>query len=272
MVPAMQCKRAAILALCAGAMAGPAGAWSVEDVLQAQVLPGWRTAEGTHMAALHLTLAEGWKTYWRAPGENGVPPRFDWEGSENLDGVEMHWPRPTVFDTGGLRTIGFAHELVLPMEVTLRDAAAAARLVARVDLGVCETVCVPVTVEVAAALPVAAGGDPRIDAALADRPAPAGAAGLRSAQCAVAPLEDGLRLTATLEMPSLGAGELAVIELHDESVWVSEAVSRRAGDRLTAEADLVAMDGGAVALDRAALRITVLAEGRAVELVGCPAP
>ena len=263
-------------AILVGAVAGPAGAWSVEDVLEARLLPGWRAADGTHMAALHLTLAEGWKTYWRAPGENGVPPRFDWAGSENVEGVRAHWPRPTVFDAGGLRIIGFANELVLPLEFTLEDGALPARLETRVDLGVCETICVPVqvdlTVDLPAVLPGAAAGDARITAALAHRPEPAAAAGLRAAACTVEPVADGLRLTAALEMPRLGPDEFAVIELADEAIWVSEAISMRSGDRLTAEADLVAMDGSAVTLDRADVRITVLAGSRAVELVGCPAP
>ena len=261
------------LALAMAVAPGPAAAWSVDEVVEARILPGWRTAQGTHMAALKLTLAEGWKTYWRAPGENGVPPRFDWTGSENLVSVRMHWPRPTVFDDDGLRTIGFARELVLPMEVTLADDGAAARVMARIDLGVCETVCVPVTLHVDAPLPaVGAGGDGRIGAALAAVPEPAAAAGLTGAHCAIAPIADGLRLTATLDMPPLGGAEVTVIELADPAVWVSEASSRRDGNRLTAQADLMAMDGGAVMLERAALRITVLAEGRAVELTGCAAP
>ena len=261
-----------IAAILGMSMAAPAAAWSVDDVLEARILPGWRAADGTHMAALHLTLAEGWKTYWRAPGQNGVPPRFDWAGSENVAGVQAHWPRPTVFEAGGVRIIGFADELVLPLEFTLEDGAAPARLETRVDLGVCETVCVPVRVDLTVDLPVASSGDARITAALADRPEQAEAAGLRALACAVDVTEDGLRLTASMEMPPLGQDEVAVIEIADEAVWVSEVQSARTGDWLTAAADLVAMDGGAVALDPSGVRITVLADGRAVERVGCPAP
>ncbi|MEG4641374.1 protein-disulfide reductase DsbD domain-containing protein, partial [Paracoccus sp. APAP_BH8] len=42
------------------------------------------TAEGHRMTALHLRLEPGWKTYWRSPGDAGVPPRFDWAASRNL--------------------------------------------------------------------------------------------------------------------------------------------------------------------------------------------
>lgn len=51
---------------------------------EAQLLPGWETADGHRVAALKLVLEPGWKTYWRSPGDAGVPPVFDWSGSEIL--------------------------------------------------------------------------------------------------------------------------------------------------------------------------------------------
>ena len=64
----------------------------LDEVVSASVLTGWRMENGHHMAALRITLAPGWKTYWRAPGEAGIPPRFDWTGSDNLSAVTVHWP------------------------------------------------------------------------------------------------------------------------------------------------------------------------------------
>ena len=70
--------------LCAG-RAAPARAGgdylSPGAVADVSILPGWRTAAGTHMTALRVKLAPGWKTYWRAPGDAGIPPRFDWTGT-----------------------------------------------------------------------------------------------------------------------------------------------------------------------------------------------
>jgi DsbC/DsbD-like thiol-disulfide interchange protein len=269
--------RLAGLALAAGLLALPpaAGAQSfrIEDVLQAEIRPGWREADGRHIAALHLRLAEGWKTYWRAPGDGGIAPRFDWAGSRNIASVRLLWPRPGVFDTAGIRTIGFADELVLPMEFRLTDAAAPARMETTVELGVCETICVPVTLSFAAELPAGAatGGDAHIRAALADRPQAASAAGLRGVSCEVSPIADGLRLTARLDLPALGGDEVVVFELSDRTVWISEAETRRDGGLLHAVADVVPTEPG-FALDRGDLRITVLGATRAAELQGCPAP
>ena len=244
------------------------------DVVTAELRPGWRTESGTHMAALHLRLAEGWKTYWRVPGEAGIPPRFDWSGSDNLYSVRVHWPRPEVFHLSGVRTLGFATEMVLPLEFELRDPGATARVAATVDLGVCETVCVPVSLRLEGLLPTAGQSDRRINAALAERPVTARSAGLSAASCTLEPgaRPDRMRLTAQLDMPRLGRDELAVFELADEGVWIADTATRREGGRLLAEADLILLGGGGgFALDRSALRITVLGDGKAVELTGCPA-
>ncbi|MGY6634015.1 MAG: protein-disulfide reductase DsbD domain-containing protein [Alkalilacustris sp.] len=245
--------------------------WAVEDLVQAEVLPGWRTDAGTHMAALHLTLAEGWMTYWRVPGDSGIPPGFDWSGSRNLSAVRVHWPRPQVFETSGLRTIGFEHELVLPLEFTLQAPGDGGQLRARMDLGVCKEVCVPVSLEVTAALPVSARtGDPRIEAALGQQPQSGAQAGLSRVSCLLDVHGDGVRLTAHLDLPALAGDEMAVVELADADVWVSSARTTRDGGRLTAEVDMLALDGGPVMLERSGLRITVLGDGQAVEIRGCP--
>lgn len=238
-----------------------------DDAYRAEILGGWRTPEGTHMAALRITLGDGWKTYWRAPGEGGIPPQFDWTGSQNIAGVTFHWPRPEVFDLNGLRTIGYADELVLPMEFTARAPGAMA-VRAEVQMGVCRDICVPVTLDLALPLPETGRADPAISAALESVPP---AARPTAISCKVEPIRDGLRLTAEIEIASAGGDEVAVMELADKTIWVSEAVTRREGGRLTATADLVPTTAQPFALDRSGVTITILGETRALELSGCPA-
>ncbi len=260
-------------AFCAMVPAAPMSA-DVPDlasIVQAEVRHGWREADGRHMAAMHLTLTENWKTYWRAPGDAGIPPRFDWSGSQNIASVRLHWPRPMVFDQEGMRSIGYERELVLPLEFTLTDPLAPARLRARVDIGVCETICVPVSLRLRAELRPGGAEDGAIRAALADRPRAASSMGLRTAACAVEPISDGLRVTADLDMPSLGAGEVVVFELSDATIWISESRTERNGRRLLAASDMVPPSGAPFALDRSDLRITVLGQSSAAELRGCPA-
>jgi DsbC/DsbD-like thiol-disulfide interchange protein len=265
--------RSLIAALFLAATATAALAQSAADVVRLELLPGWREADGTHMAGLRIVLAPGWKTYWRAPGEAGIPPSFDWAGSSNLAGARTHYPVPDVFRLNGVRTIGYRDAVVLPIALRPRDGGQAITLRGRVGLGVCETVCIPFEARIQATLPAGAGGagSAEIRAALADAPLSGSEAGLRAVGCRIDPIGDGLRLTARMEMPPLGGDEVAVIEAGDPSIWVSEAVARRQGGALTATADLVPPQGAPFALDRSSLRFTVLADGRAAELHGCGA-
>lgn len=248
-----------------------ASAQSLPDlVAEADVLPGWRTEAGTHMAGLRLRMAPGWKTYWRAPGDAGIPPQFDWAGSENIGAVRISWPVPEVFDQNGMRSIGYSGQVILPMELTPDEAGAPIALSAQIDIGVCEVVCIPMTLEVAQMLPPdRVPPDPAIRAALADRPLNRGEAGVQAVDCRVEPIKDGLRLTARIDMPQRGAGETAVIELTDRPVWVAETETRRDGTGLYAATDLVPEEAQPFVLNRSALRFTVLSSGDAVDIRGC---
>ena len=98
---------AAVLAAIALAGAAPAAAQSVPDnVVRAELRPGWTTPDGTRIAALHLVLAPGWKTYWRSPGDAGIPPEFDWKGSRNLGSVTFRCPRQEIYERNGCSTLG----------------------------------------------------------------------------------------------------------------------------------------------------------------------
>ena len=252
------------------ASAGAAAGQSAADVVRLELLPGWRQADGTHMAGLRISLAPGWKTYWRAPGEAGIPPSFDWSGSDNLAAARTHYPTPEVFSVRGVRTIGYEDGVVLPIALRPTDRGEAIALRGHVELGVCESVCIPFEARIEAVLPAAGStGAGAIRAALSDAPLSAAQAGARGVDCRLEPIGDGLRLTATLDMPPLGGDEAAIVELSDSTIWVSEVEARRQGDTLTAVADLVPPQGAPFALDRSSLRFTVLADGRAVEISGC---
>lgn len=238
------------------------------DLARLEVLPGWRTGEGRHMAGLRLTLAPGWKTYWRAPGAAGLAPILDLGASTGISGAEPRWPVPEVFAFGGMRSIGYYDAVTIPLDLSLSGGPA--RLAGEVEIGVCDDVCVPVRIPFSVDLPEGGDRDPVIAAALVDRPMTAEEAGAQ-ASCAVAPGGSGLVLTVRLAMPPLGAAEAVVIEASDPGLWVSEAVAAREGGTLTATAEAMARDGGPAAIDRSDLRITVLSEGRAVDIQGCEA-
>ncbi|MEM6276377.1 MAG: protein-disulfide reductase DsbD domain-containing protein, partial [Pseudomonadota bacterium] len=171
------------------------------DVIDVEVLTGWREPGMEHIAALRLTLAAGWKTYWRAPGDAGIPPMFDWDGSENVATVRPHWPVPEIFNQNGMRSIGYDQQVVIPLHVTREDANEPIRLQAEVSLGVCEEICIPAFVSIDALLPAQGAADEQIIAALGDRPMTEAEAGVGDVVCSVMPIDDGLSLTVTVDMP-----------------------------------------------------------------------
>jgi DsbC/DsbD-like thiol-disulfide interchange protein len=249
----------------------PAAANPPEGVIAVEVLPGWRTPAGTHMAGLRFTLAPGWKTYWRAPGDAGIAPLFVWSGSRNVADAVLHWPVPEVSYPNGTRTIGYADEVVIPVEVTPAGPGAPLRLEGTVELGVCSDICMPMTLSFGADLPADGERDAAIVAALVDRPLTPAEAGVSAAQCRAVPTEQGLELTAALRMPPDGGQEVVVIEPGFPGIWVSEAETRWQDGWLTAGVEMIAADGGPVALDRSDLRITVIGPSGAVDIRGCEA-
>jgi len=248
----------------------PVLAQSQADVLQATMRPGWQLQNGHYMAGLDLVLAPHWKTYWRAPGETGIPPQFDWSGSENLGSVRLHWPSPQVITLNGMQSIGYHDRLVLPVEVVPLDATKPVVLRLRMDLGVCNDICMPA--DLTLTQPLGGAPDPAIEAALRQGPISADQAGLRSIACDVAPIRDGMRLQARLGLPVQGSPETVVFETADAGVWVAEATSSRDGATLIASTELVPQSGAPFVMDRSAVTVTVIGQGHSVEIAGCPAP
>lgn len=253
-------------------LAAPAAATTQDEVLAASLLPGWQTESGAHMAAVNLTLAPGWKTYWRSPGDAGIPPSFDWSGSRNLKSVRLHWPAPSVFHTNGLQSIGYHDRLILPVEVTAIDPTKPVHLSARIDLGICDDICLPASLSLSTDLTLPGAPDPAIRAALAQRAATPAEAGVTGIACAVEPIADGLRLTASIRVPGSGRNEVVAFETADPSIWIAESIERRDGGSLIAVTELVDRSGAPFALDRSAVTVTVLTDRGAIELRGCPAP
>ncbi len=252
-------------------LAWSASAQSLDEIVDIQVLPGWRAADGTHMAALHVVMQDGWKTYWRAPGDAGIPPRFDWRGSRNLADIEMIWPTPRITTDYGMLTIGYTNQLVLPMRLTPLRSGRDVALNGSVEIGVCREVCIPVTLDVAAKLPRnASQRDPRIAASLANQPYSSSEAGVSRVACRVSPMQDGLGLTAEISMPRMGSAETAIIEVGDPQVWVAKPKTQRQGQRLIAQTSLHHVEGRSFALDRSSIRVTILSNGEAVDIKGCP--
>lgn len=267
--------RLLVSALLAAVTAVPVAAQSHEpfqDPVSARLIPGWDLPDGRHVAGLELTLAPGWKTYWRAPGDAGIPPSFDWSRARNVDEVEVSWPTPEIHWQYGMRSIGYDGRVVIPLTVQPRRAGRDIRLRGRMHLGVCSDVCMPHALDINGTLaPGNTAPVPTIASALAAVPYSAAEAGVRAATCTLSPTSRGLQLEARVALPSTGRDEIAVIEPNLSEVWVSEAKTRRTGEWLIATSELIHQRGAPFALNRGAVTITVLGGSYAVEINGCTA-
>lgn len=255
----------------AGLCASSVGAQSGAGVpVEAEVLSGWTLPDGRRMAGLRLNLAPGWKTYWRVPGEAGVPPRFDWRGARNVGSVSVTWPTPQIFYEYGMRSYGFKESFVLPLVIAPADGTADMHLKGTMHLGMCADVCVPYTLQIDTPLaPPAAKPTPAIVAALAARPYSADEGEVRAATCSVTPTTDGMQVEARITLPHTGGNEVTVIEPGLPDIWTGEARTTREGDRLVAVSEMMHLDGDRFSVDRSRIRITVIGSSHAVDIQGC---
>ena len=266
--------------LAAGLIAAATGASALAEGLFGANAPppyavslhsGWSEPDGRRIAGVRVALEPGWKTYWRSPGPSGMPPQFDWTGSKNLKSVTVVWPAPIVFETYGTQAIGYKNQMVLPLAITPEDPAKPIRLRLALFYGVCEEVCIPARSDLALDI---APGDRRdaaelIAAALASAPQDAARHGLDSVACAIEGADAERAFEARISFqPPLPSAPVVVAE-GPNGVTFSPLATRLENGALVASGALYAAAGGWI--DRSAIRLTLLHNGRGVEIDGCAA-
>ncbi len=144
--------------LAAHARAADASGWDGDARSAARLIAGDTTPgrDAPVRAGIEIRLAPGWKTYWRYPGDSGVPPRFDFGGSTNIKQVTVLWPTPHRFADGNGQSVGYSGGVVFPLQVQAKDSSNPVTLRLKIDYAICEKLCVPA--EASAELPLAAAG------------------------------------------------------------------------------------------------------------------
>lgn len=128
------------------AVAADASAWDNDLRSGVRLIrAGSATESGGNVlrAGVEIKLQSGWKTYWRYPGDSGVPPTFDFSASDNLASATVLWPAPVRFADGSGQSIGYKNSVIFPLRVVPKDAAKPVTLRLKLDYAVCETLCVP---------------------------------------------------------------------------------------------------------------------------------
>jgi DsbC/DsbD-like thiol-disulfide interchange protein len=185
---------------------------------------GLADADGLHVAVIEIGLDHGFKTYWRTPGDSGIPPVFAFDDSRNATDIKVHFPAPVRFEDGaGGHSIGYRGPTVeLPVTFRAVKAGAPVTLAMKMDYAVCEKICVPATGSVELVVQPANALSQRAAKLMSEhvpRQLPLGAAGplsvLRIARSAKA---EQFRVEAAL--PGAGAADLFV---EAASPWMFDA-------------------------------------------------
>ena len=140
-----------------------ASTWASEHATKVRLIGGGAATPGQKprlIAGIEIEMDSGWKTYWRNPGTSGVPPRFDWTGSENLAEATALFPAPHRFSDREGDTIGYKGAVVLPVEIKAKDPKLPVKLKLALEYGVCKEVCVPVQPVLELTLPPEAATKP----------------------------------------------------------------------------------------------------------------
>ncbi len=235
-----------------------------------KLLKGWQLPDGSYQVALEFSLNPGWKTYWRTPGPAGLPPVFNWDGSDNVGNVRFDWPTPEVINQSGMITLGYHNQFVLPMRIT-PAASGPVRVAMTLNFGVCSDICVPAQAVFLARLNGSAEqGVELIQAALLKAPQTRKTSGLESIACTVKPNDDGYEITANLGFAEAIEAPLTVIEYGTKDIWIDFTESQTKGGAITASAPMKFYGSGEMNIDMSALTVSVFGTNRAVEIQGCP--
>lgn len=101
------------------------------------------------LAGIHVKMAPGWKTYWRVPGDSGLPPSFGWKGSSNLKQARVMWPGPQRFEDSAGTSVGYHDEVVFPVAVTPAMMDKPVTLTLDFEFAICKDICAPANVQLA---------------------------------------------------------------------------------------------------------------------------
>jgi DsbC/DsbD-like thiol-disulfide interchange protein len=140
---AAACLAGMVFAETNAALAEDASRWDGDARSAIRLIAGSRQEGGALYAGVQVRLRVGWHTYWRYPGDSGIPPQFDFGGSRNVRTVDVLWPAPQRIADAGMTSIGYLVGVVFPLRVVPQDASQPALVRLKLDYAVCEKLCVP---------------------------------------------------------------------------------------------------------------------------------
>ena len=133
-----------------------ASPWAADALSSARLISGGLQG-GAYEAGVEIVLKGGAHTYWRNPGDGGVPPTFEFKGSTNLKSFSVSYPAPMRFSEAGMDTFGYSGEVIFPLRIVPGNAEKPVRVTLDLNYAACEKICMPAQAKLTLTL------DPLID-------------------------------------------------------------------------------------------------------------
>ncbi|WP_395773876.1 protein-disulfide reductase DsbD domain-containing protein [Agrobacterium pusense] len=136
---------AAFAALLGGMQAARADItdWARSEGGQMRVASLAVDANGVVRGVLQIEPKDGWITYWREPGEAGIPPQITPDPTSGAMLTAMAYPVPKLIENGDITDIGYDHAVSLPFQLKVTDPAAGGKIDLTAFIGVCQNICIP---------------------------------------------------------------------------------------------------------------------------------
>lgn len=135
-------RRCALFALAAAPFLVAPAQSGVPQPFKVSMLSGGQDGDIWQVGIL-IELEPNWKTYWRVPGDTGIPPQFDWAGSKNNGAIQVGYPIPNRFQDAGGESIGYHGQVLFPLSVKPEKPDEMVHLQLNMFFAVCKEICIP---------------------------------------------------------------------------------------------------------------------------------
>lgn len=121
------------------------------DVKIRLISSGEVNKDGDLLVGIELKMPQSTKTYWRVPGETGIPMSVDWSSSKGITQLKMDWPMPTRDQEYSYVDHIYQGDMIFPVHLNVEDLNNAV-LNTSIRMGICDEICVPVNIDMSLAL------------------------------------------------------------------------------------------------------------------------
>ncbi len=120
----------------------------------------------TQRIGLHLLQQKNWHTYWKSPGDIGLPTDIIWQAPAGFTVGPHVYPVPQRFEAEGIVSFGYDDQVLLVSDLVVPAEAAPGRHEVKASASwlVCESSCIPGSADLTLPIEVVAAGTPPVDA------------------------------------------------------------------------------------------------------------